>query len=118
MPTNEAYTNEALIHVTWTSPLTVSELATCFHHLAHELSTTEQPVDIVFDLAKAGHIPVDAPHMAHKAGFLNHRQLRSIGVIGMSRWARMLANIASGKSSKPIESYRSLDEAVTVLGGY
>ena len=115
MPTNEAYTNEALIHVTWTSPLTPDELAACFEHLVQQMNDSEQQVDVIFDLTQAGHIPVDAPHLAYKAGFLRHNMLSTIAVIGMSRWARMLANIATGKTNKKIEGYHSLEDAVEAL---
>ena len=115
MPTNMCWLNEKTILVEWQARLTVEDLKCSFESLAHEVGRRADSVDIVFDIADAGHIPVDAPMLALRSGFLNKSQTRHVIVVGMNYWAQVLARAASRAASKPIIFYRSYAHAAQAL---
>jgi hypothetical protein len=107
--------DDGILRVEWSSPLSSDELQGCFMRVAQMVSYNDQPVDIVFDVSGAGHIPVDAPMLAARSGVLNHPKTRNVAVVGLDHWAQILANVASRTSGKSIIFYRSYEEAVHAL---
>lgn len=111
MATKASWLNGSTILVEWCSRLTVDELRTCFRHLAEEIGESAHPVDVVFDVSRAGHIPVELPNLAVHSGFLGELQTGNVVLIGKNHWAQILAKSASRTTGKPIEFFRSFAEA-------
>ena len=102
MPTQTGWGSQTTLQTVWQQPLTPYELRACFNILADEIDSAEGKVDVVFDITDAGHIPVEAPMLAVKSGFMGHTNLGQVVVIGMDSWAQILARVAARTAGKHI----------------
>jgi hypothetical protein len=115
MTTKETRVNESMLLVEWFEPLFARELDGSFQRIAQQIDACEGALDVVFDISHAGHIPVEAPTMAIRSGFLADPQTRNVVVVGMDNWAQILARVASRATGKPIIFYRTYEEAAKAI---
>lgn len=111
----EMWINDGILHVEWSTPLSSDELQDCFMRVAQMVNLSAQPVDIVFDISGAGHIPVDTAILALRSGVLSNPKTRNVAVVGLDAWAQILTTVASRSARKSIIYYRSYEEAVNAL---
>ena len=111
----EIWADNGILRVEWSTPVSSEEMLGCFMRVAQMVNNSAQPVDIVFDISGAGHIPVDAPMLAVRSGFLNHPNTRNVAVVGLDYWAQILTNVASRTAGKSIICYRSYQEAAHAM---
>ena len=87
------------------------ELMSHFAAVAQEVHRAGGHVDVLIDISDVGHMPVETPTLAIRAGFLNDPNTRNVIVVGMNKWAQILAQVASRASGKPIMFYRTMADA-------
>ena len=115
MPTREYWINETIIATVWAAPLTAAELAACFTELATQISSQAQVTRILFDVRGTRTIPVQAPALAIRSGFLSQPNTGKVTVVSGDVIAQILANIASGITRHEIVFFSEYQAALDYL---
>jgi hypothetical protein len=115
MPTNEQWINQNVLSTTWIAPLTSTEVKECFAELANLVQNTQHEVHILFDIKKAGFIPVQAPMHFIRCHISTLSNLGSIAVIGTDPIAQILAQSAVKVTSHNIVFFSNSNQALDYL---
>lgn len=115
MATEEKWIEDSIFTTVWLSPLFASDLKTCFENIVQEVSSKGTLVHVLFDVQKAGTIPMNAPYLALHSGFMKLENLGYVAVVGMDRRAQVLADIVVKVVHKEIVFFPSHKEATEYL---
>ena len=115
MPTCEQWMNEDILAIRWESPLTASELSVCFNSLARMIGERTQTVQVLFDIRAASSIPVQAPLLAVRSGFLSKPNTGKVVVVSTDVIAEILANVATNVTRHPIVFFPCYEAALEFL---
>lgn len=107
MSTKEVWLKNNIILVTWTTPLTLTEVSISFNNLADMLNTTDERTNILFDIISAGAIPAQTPILAIKSKFLINKSVGKIAVVSEDPVAEILAGIATKVTKKEIKFFEN-----------
>ncbi len=115
MTTEQQWLEDNIYHTKWESPLFAQDLKQCFEGIVEALSDHEDLVHVLFDVQRAGSIPMNAPYLALHSGFMKLDNLGHVAVVGMDRRAQVLADIVVKVVRKEIVFFSTYDEALGYL---
>lgn len=117
MPTREDWISETLLATVWSAPLSANELSACFAELAKQISSKAHSVDLLFDVRETRTIPVQAPALAIRSGFLSQPNTGKVAVVSGDVIAQILASVASGITRHEILFFSEYQAALDYLKG-
>ncbi|MCI0710480.1 MAG: hypothetical protein L0154_10000 [Chloroflexi bacterium] len=104
--------------VTWDGTLNSDDVIHSFQDIRHVLDNNKDEIHILFDLTRVKNIPFSAPTLALSAGFMKHRNLGKVMVVGMNMRAQILADIVVRVTGKDITFYDHHDAALRSISTF
>jgi hypothetical protein len=117
MSTQEEWLSDDIVYTIWTGPLTNQELASCFEELVKQVKSTEDTVHLLFNIANAGSIPLQAPTLFLRSRLFSLPNLGQIAVFGMNPTGQILGRIAATMTSTTITFFDDKNHAIAYLHG-
>lgn len=115
MATEQKWLEDNIYHTIWEKPLFAQDLKQCFENIVDAVCEHEELIHVLFDVQRAGSIPMNAPYLALHSGFMKLENLGHVAVVGMDRRAQVLADIVVKVVRKEIVFFGTYDEALEYL---
>lgn len=115
MANREMWLEEDIFLTVWEKPLFTLDLRNSFEAVAEAISSKTQIVHVLFDVQEAGNIPLNAPYLALRSGFMTMENLGLVAVVGMDRRAQVLADMVVKVVKRNIIFFPTYDEALRYL---
>lgn len=104
--------------VTWDGTLNGEDVVHSFQDIRQVLDNNKDEIHVLFDLTSVKNIPFNAPTLALSSGFMKHRNLGKVMVVGMNMRAQILADIVVRVTGKDITFYDHHDAALRSISTF